>query len=113
MKKFAGHKPIDVIRQQCKDQGVPLNTHLHDNAGWDTIVVGHRYGRPLRNGHAVYNTFSGRFYGVTDKGVEFNSDSAKHDKEPWMQALLSFFYVEKGAAPKAATTAGCAQGAVL
>lgn len=37
------------------------------------------------------------FLGETPDGITFNSDSAKHDKEPWMQSLLNFFYVAKGA----------------
>jgi hypothetical protein len=48
------------------------------------------------------NTFNGRFYGKRVKldGVNvvhvhhISSDSTEHEKEPWFQALLEFFYTD-------------------
>jgi hypothetical protein len=94
MKTFSAVKPVDLILKQCKEQGVPVNDHLYRTAMWDTIVIGNQ-AKGKKLGHVVFNTFNGRFSGVTDKGVKFTSDSPKHDNEPWMQALLNFFYTEK------------------
>jgi hypothetical protein len=89
VKKFAGHKTIEQITAQCKALKLDLDARRWYELGDDHIVV--------RGGgaYAIYSTFNGRFFGRTDTGIEFNSDSAKHDKKPWMQALLRFFYVEK------------------
>lgn len=95
MKKFDRHKTYDEIRAQCQAQGIPLNDHLFCSKGYDTIVVNHAWNTPLRDGYAVYSVFNGKFHGVTDGGDTFDSSSTKHEKEPWFQALLSFFYVEK------------------
>jgi hypothetical protein len=114
MKKFAGNKPLAEILKQCKDQGVHVNDFMFKKHGWDTIVLGDP---KIKSGYVIYNTFNGTFWGKTDKGVEFDSSSsAKHDKEPWMQALLSFFYVEKGqpgAAPRKPTMVDYTLGSVL
>ena len=89
MLKFSGVKPLTTILAQCKAQGVPVDDHHYRTKGWDCIVLGDP---KMQRGYVVYNTFNGRFHGVTDKGVKFTSDSSKHDNEPWMQALLAFFY---------------------
>lgn len=90
MKKFTRHKTYDEIRAQCRMLRVPLNDEQYRVYGWDTILVG---AKDL--GFVIYNTFNGRFFGKTDKGVDFNSDSTRHDRTAWMQQLLAFFYVEK------------------
>jgi hypothetical protein len=91
MLKFDGVKTLEQIRAQVDQSGgaVRLNSNLHDKKGHDHVL--------LEGGGArvLFNTFNGRFFGTTDKGVEFNSDSAEWDSEPWMQALLQFFYIEK------------------
>jgi hypothetical protein len=38
--------------------------------------------------------FNGRFFGKTEKGIEFTSDNTKHDSEPWFQALLKVVLVK-------------------
>lgn len=93
MKKFAGHKSHAQIKRQCEEQGVPLNDRLYREQGWDTIVVGSY----PNGGYALYNTVNGTFFGWTPKGVFFESGSAQFEDEPWFQALLSFFYIEKDA----------------
>ena len=106
MKKFAGFKSHDEIQHQCENppqQGmlpeppVPFNDHLYRERGYDTVVVGDINDR--RYGHVIYNTFNGRFFGTTPMlegawppGVDFNSNSAKFDSQPWFAALLEFFY---------------------
>lgn len=89
MKTFAGTKDIATIRAQCKAQGLTLNDRMYRKHGWDTVVVS-------GGGCAVYfHTFNGRFYGKTPNGVSFDSSETKHERKPWFQALLAFFYVEK------------------
>lgn len=97
MKKFARHKTLDEIRKQCQEHGVPLNTRLYDERGYDTVFVG----IGPDSGFAIYNTFNGRFFGRTPDGVEFTSDEDTHDSEPWMQALLNFFMVSVSPEPPA------------
>lgn len=95
MLKMHRHRSHKEIVAQCKAQGVPYNDVLYRETGWDTMVVGAAPGEPMRRGYTVYNTLNGCFWGVTDEGVKFTSNSAKHDKEPWMLALLNFFYEMK------------------
>lgn len=89
MKQFASIKPLEVIQQQCAEQGLVFNDRLYREQGWDTVLI--------QGGDAqvVYNTFNGRFFGWTPNGEAFSSDECVHEDEPWFQALLSFFYVEK------------------
>lgn len=91
MKMFAGNKPLDVIKQQCKDQGI-----VFDDERWR--VYGDDYVRISGGGcWVLYNTFNGSFFGETPDGTDFSNDSDEHEDQPWFQALLSFFYVEQAA----------------
>lgn len=84
MKPYTRHKTCEEIRQQCEAQGVPFNIYLNG-----TIVVGLPH-----SGWAIYDMMSGWFSGTTPDGVDFNPlNQQQHDHEPWMQALLQFFYV--------------------
>jgi hypothetical protein len=110
MKKFAGTKGLLDIKRQCKAAGVAYDDYRFRKVGADYVCLGVATGtRPDRSpfvlagadgnprgGFVMFNTFNGTFYGMTDKGVEFDSGSTKHEREPWFQALLSFFYIEKG-----------------
>jgi hypothetical protein len=93
MKKWAGNKPIDVIKKQCKAAGIHFNDRMYRD-GSDyvciTTVKGDNY-----SGQVLYSTVNGAFFGTTPSGVEFDSNKTTHDKEPWFQALLAFFYEEK------------------
>lgn len=91
MKLFARHKTLDEVKRQCRKQRLKLDT-THYRLGSDYVKV--------EGGGAVcyYSTVNGRFFGKTPQGVEFQSDSHTHDREPWFEALLKFFYVEKGGA---------------
>lgn len=104
MQKFRGVKSSKQIiaqaKAQAKAQGVAVDDYNYRKFGADHIALGVASGKrpdgsPLvpgsGRGCVMFNTCSGRFFGVTDKGVRFCSDSSKHDKQPWMQALLSFF----------------------
>lgn len=93
MKKFAGNKPLDVIKAQCEAQGVHFNEFLF-LAGSDYVVLTSIKG-DNDSGQVLYNTCSGLFFGTTPDGVQFDSAETTHENEPWFQALLSFFYVEK------------------
>lgn len=89
MKTFVGNKPLNVIKQQCDRAGLSFNDHMFRTQGWDTIRIDCPSGA-----HVIYNTFNGKFFGKTDKGVEFDSSSTKHESKLWFQALLAFFYQE-------------------
>lgn len=93
MKKFAGHKTLDVIKQQCQEAGIEFDDRLH-KTGSDYVVV-----RTIKgdkdSGIVLYSSFNGNFFGSTPDGVDFDSASTEHENEPWFQALLSFFYIEK------------------
>jgi hypothetical protein len=109
MKKFAGNKPLHVIKAQCKAAGLAFDDYNRRKFGRDYIAIGgwdatrgvRPDGSPLVDatlpGTVMFNTFNGRFFGTTDRGIEFSSDSDsdEHEGEPWMRALLAFFYVEK------------------
>lgn len=88
MKKFAGIKTLKVIKAQCKAARITFDDYLYRKKGNDHVRV-------IGGGATVlFNSFNGRFFGTTDKGVTFNSDSTEHESEPWFQALLAFFYIE-------------------
>jgi hypothetical protein len=88
VRTFKRHKTYDEIRKQCRMLRLDLNDQKYRVDHWDTIMVSGG------GGHVIYNTFNGRFFGKTDRGVAFTSDETKHDKKPWMQAILNFFYAE-------------------
>jgi hypothetical protein len=92
MKRFAGSKTLEQIRAQCDAAGLALDAERHEKNGDDHVVV--RGG----GGEVFYRTFNGRFFGTTDTGIEFNSDSTEHEQAPWFQQLLAFFYVDKAPA---------------
>lgn len=96
MKTFAGNKKLADIKAQCKAAGIQFDDAGYKKGG-DFVVI-----RTKKNdndsGHVLYNATNGNFTGRTDKGEFFDSRSNKHEGEPWFQALLSFFYVEKAAA---------------
>lgn len=99
MKTFAGNKKLADIKRQCKECGIQFDD-ANFKKGSDFVVI-----RTKRNdnssGVVLYNTFNGNFTGTTDKGIDFDSQRTEHEAEPWFQALLSFFYVEKTDAPAA------------
>lgn len=125
MKKFAGIKPLFVIKRQCKDAGVAFDDYNYRTSGADYVCLGIAHGFrsdgspyvPTESldgvGYVMYNTFNGTFFGRTPKGVRFSSSSTAHEREPWFQQLLSFFYAEKSdAAPKRSTAVAYTLGGV-
>ncbi len=90
MKKFAGHKSSDAIKQQCEAAGIEYDQERYENGGDHVVIVG-------GGARILYNTVNGRFFGTTPEGIEFDSNKTEHEEEPWFQALLSFFYIEKDA----------------
>lgn len=100
MKQFARHKTHDEIREQCRRQGVPFDDYGWRKRGDDHIVIGKR-----GQGHVLYSTWNGKFFGRTPGGpkvpewphdMEFSSDGTKFDGQPWFDALLIFFYAMRG-----------------
>jgi hypothetical protein len=88
-RRFAGNKPLGVIRAQCVAQGVEFdNTQF--KLGSDYICLRSPGARVL------FNTFNGTFFGTTPDGTKFTS-SDKRDGTPWFDALLDFFYEPKSA----------------
>ena len=88
MKKFAGNKTRDQVKAQCKAAGVKFDeSRYRQGSDWTLLSGG--------GAQVLWSSWNGKFWGMTDTGVEFSSDSDEHDNEPWMQALLRFFYVEK------------------
>ncbi len=96
MKKFAGNKKLEVIQEQCESAGIHYDDRALDH-GFDHVVITTIKG-DRNSGQVIYNSVNGNFFGVTHEGVKFNSNETEHEHEPWFQALLSFFYVEKAAA---------------
>lgn len=90
MKKFAGIKSRAQVKAQCKAAGVEFDDNAYKKGSDFTV---------LRGGGAkvIWSSWNGKFYGTTPDGVSFSSDSDRFDNEPWMQALLKFFYVDKPA----------------
>jgi hypothetical protein len=89
MKKFAGRKTVDRIRQQCAEQGIKLDMGLYEK-GSDYIVVH----LPGQNGCPVpvlYSDVNGRFFCAATGVAHFSSDDAL-DGSVWFDAMLEFFY---------------------
>lgn len=94
MKKFAGNKTVDQVLRQCRRDGV-----IVPPASMEAYLNGSDYLRLTDPNHWImWNTFNGTFYGgdTGSHATKFDSTSTKHEAEPWFQALLSFFYAEKG-----------------
>lgn len=91
--KFERAKTRDEVLAQCKTQGIKVDQKAYERGSdYTTLSKG---GCTI-----VWSSWNGKFMGKTPDGIEFNSDSAKHDNEPWMQALLSFFFVPKQSGSK-------------
>jgi len=91
MKTFKRHKTFDEVVAQCREQGVYCDIFPYVRQGADTICIG----APARTrgvGWAIYNVTNGCFRGETPHGTLFDSSNPEHGREPWMQALLAFFY---------------------
>ena len=106
MKKFAGNRPLAEIIANAKTQGVDVDDYNYRVLGYDYVAFGVAHGKrpdgtpmiscgPGTDAWVLYTSVSGRFFGRTDKGVDFSSDVNRHEREPWFQALLSFFYTEE------------------
>lgn len=80
-------KSFEEIKAQCEVLGLTLKSKLYTDDHADHVMV---EGGGAR---VYYNTTNGVFFGTTDLGVEFASDSDAHDHEPWFQTLLDFFLV--------------------
>lgn len=111
-KTFTGNRKLVDIIANAKAQGVAVDDYNFRLRGADHIAFGNASGKrpdgsPLVSCGVVgpfvlYNTFNGKFFGRTDKGVDFDSSSTVHEREPWFQQLLEFFYTcEKSAEIKA------------
>jgi hypothetical protein len=92
MKKFEGLKPWKTIGAQCRAEGLTVDTSAY-RQGSDYVFIG----APGR-GHVYLNRVSGAFDGMTPGGIKFFSSSTEYEAQPWFQALLAFFYVEKAPA---------------
>ena len=86
MKQYTRHKTMEEVRAQCEAQGVAFGSKLYVEKGWDTVYVG-----IAGQGHVVYNTFNGKFFGATPTGRRFDSSSTLYEHRDWFQALLDFF----------------------
>jgi hypothetical protein len=98
MRKFVGTKSLVILRAQAKKAGVKVDDHAF-RRGADRVYF------KSPGVLIALNTFNGRFYGkrVKLEGVDvvhvhdISSDSTEHEKEPWFQALLEFFYTDNKA----------------
>lgn len=94
MTKFGGNRSYTEIKALCKANGLTVDDTAYREQFMDSITV-------IGGGaKVVYNTFNGRFSGVTPDGKHFFSSSTKYENEPWFQALLVFFYKPLPAAEK-------------
>lgn len=83
-----GRKPksLDVIKAQCKAQGLQYNKLRRDPTCHTVIIHG-------GGAWAVYNDVSSYFFGKTPEGRVFNSRNAGPLMQcAWMKALFKFFY---------------------
>lgn len=90
MQKFKTHRSPDELAEECARRKWPLHTERFD-AGSDYVSFDFKVGRV--RGIALFSTASGRFFGKTKSGVEFSSDNAIHDGEPWFDQLLAACYI--------------------
>lgn len=87
MKTFARHRTFNEVKALCKAQGLKFDDHVY-KAGGDMVFV-------TGGGCTVaFNCATGWFCGRTPDYIEFNSTDNDHEKEPWFQALLAFFYTD-------------------
>jgi hypothetical protein len=86
MKKFKGNKTREQVKAQCDALGLVFDARGYENGSDYTRIEG-------GGGWVLWASWNGKFFGVTDKGIVFDSDSDTHDGLPWFDALLAFFYV--------------------
>lgn len=78
-------KTLDEIERQCKKQ------KIFYWRGMNVIQVGE-----AKRGHAIYDPFTGHFYGQTPSGAPFNSRTRVKGRimVPLMKKLQAFFWEE-------------------
>lgn len=92
LKRFAGHRSHEQIREACRAQGLILEDAAYRRHGSDWIGVRGKAGGTL----VLYSTPTGRFHGTQPATGEKFTESSPFDGEPWFDALLAFFYYEEG-----------------
>ena len=90
MKTFTRHRTLKELRTEIKRRGWKLDTEKF-NEGSDYIDIIFKVGRV--SGKMLVSMINGRFFGSTDRGTTFSSDSVEHDREPWFKALLEAVYI--------------------
>jgi len=95
MQKFKRQKTHDEIVAACKAGTYELDTSNYDEKGSDWITIGGQFGDKLAS--ILYSSWNGKFFGKTEDGIDFNSDSDTHENEPWFQEMLNFFYISEKA----------------
>jgi len=81
-------KSLAEIEQQCKEQNLVLKHEMYQRGESDYVMVSSQTGPDI----VMFRPFNGRFFGETDQGQRFSSDTTENDREPWFLALLEFFY---------------------
>lgn len=89
MQKFKTIKTLARIRAQCKVLRVPFDDYLYRNGDWDHVAIGVR-----GKGEVFFNTVNGTFFGRTPDGKRFDMRTDAHERQPWFQMLLRFFYAD-------------------
>ena len=85
MRTFARIKSRQEVLAQCRAQRVEVDQRSYKaGSDWTTLRKG--------GCTVVWCSFNGNFFGTTPDGIQFSNDSDKHEKEPWFQQLLEFFY---------------------
>ena len=93
MKTFTRKRTLDEIRAICAEKGWPLKTDLYDRGDSDGVSVRFRFDQPsLVTGMAVISLVTGKIVGQMTHGMAcgttFSSDQARHEGQPWFDALL-------------------------
>lgn len=86
MKKYARPLTHDEGLAKAKEQGLEVDDAQY-KGGSDYIAITFP-----DIGKVLWSSWNGKFLGMRPSGISFHSDNSLHDREPWMQTLLDFFY---------------------
>lgn len=95
MARFARHRTLTEVLKLAAEKGYKVDAIRHTQRGSDHIVV-HMPGKDGTLIPVLFNVFNGRFFhsGPTPFSY-FTSDETVHEGQPWFDAMLAFFYVDK------------------
>lgn len=94
MRKFTKVRKLEEIMDTCVKRGWQWDSRLHDAGSSDFIKITFKITNMRVEGHVLFSSFNGKFFGQLKDGTKFDSQKSDHDNVPWFEELLKTFYTD-------------------